>query len=188
MRGRLHHIIDTMQIFHFKNGCTLSKWPIQPELIAAFQPRSGLEYCCCPWIGQQSILGYHPPLPPRFLWQFAGTHVYSSQSSVAQRVDNAIQRISRYPADKGWQNRAALSTARRVIQRIALSTLRTTGAWAERGTIEKSIQPDITSKKTRPGLVPRPLDPENSALIVRPSQILSLLKSQRILCFRFILP
>ena len=51
MRGRLHHIIDTMQILHFKNGCTLSKWPIQPELIAAFQPRSDLEYCCCPWIG-----------------------------------------------------------------------------------------------------------------------------------------
>ena len=34
-----------------------------------------------------------PTPPPRFLWQFAGTHVYSSQSSVAQRGDNAIQRI-----------------------------------------------------------------------------------------------
>ena len=82
MRGRLHHIIDTMQIFHFKNGCTLSKWPIQPELIPAFQPRIDLEYCCCPWIGWQSILGYYSPLPPRFLWQFAGTHVYSSRAQL----------------------------------------------------------------------------------------------------------
>ena len=93
MRGRLHHIIDTMQIFHFKKQLYSFQVAHPARANRSFSTTKRLGILLLS-MDRTAVYSKLPPTPPpRFLWQFAGTHVYSSQSSVAQRVDNAIQRI-----------------------------------------------------------------------------------------------
>ena len=115
-------------------------------------------------MGCQSLASSPPPAFHQASLTFRW-NTFILLAPVVRCVDNPIRWIAQYVL---W----ILIRCIVIHHRIEISILWTTGFWLERNTVKvKCFAQNTTQWPDRPGLEPRPLDPQSNTLIIRPPRL-----------------